>query len=338
MRFRSRPLHPDDLNECLDILSRRSGYQELLSRPRTRDAVHAGLRNLLTSAAATARAVDSPDLPEGQRIVTWGVTVFVRTGWLEAFLRDPYPHFGAQHLMRCATGLPSDVMLNEDEVASANGRSGLHALTVAAHWDVERVPEPHTLAHLQASVGAYLDAHRGYRLVELVNECRSGPEAGFFIGSGAWSVRSRYDRFYARTGTTPPDAAAPILVGRTKQEAEEMPNASAVTATLFVWREPRYGFSRDQQALLLMASEYASDRELGARLGLKHDALRRRWNRIFKRVEARQLADDPIFPPATDTSGKRARLLRRLMNEPHELRPYQRTGRLRARERRPHER
>jgi hypothetical protein len=55
-------------------------------------------------------------------------------------------------------------------------------------------------------------------------------------------------------------------------------------------------------------------------------------------VEARQLADDPIFPPATDTSGKRARLLRRLMNEPHELRPYQRTGRLRAHERRSHER
>src|SRR5262249_28931481 len=147
-------------------------------------------------------------------------------------------------------------------------------------------------------------------------------EAEAFISSGSWLKRSDYECFYKRQAAGPP-AERPILVGITKQEAEEVGRMACVNATLFIWREPRYCFSLEQQRLILLAREHPADKDLAAILGISPDALGRRWDRIFKRVQALQPADDPIFEPDFGSSGKRARLLQRLEKEFHELRPHE---------------
>src|SRR5206468_307093 len=141
----------------------------------------------------------------------------------------------------------------------------------------------------QWCVRCFHEAHKGYRLIELVNECLTALEAEGFLFSGSWRIRSDYHSFYARERVPEPAASEhPILVGLTKQEAEEPGRTGAATAPLFVWREPKYCFTPEQQKLLLLAREHRGDKELAIILEITPDALGRRWDRIFKRVQALQ--------------------------------------------------
>lgn len=321
MRFRIRSIQPGDVHECFRLMCERPFYTELYADREKAAIAMRAWRLLLARDAINGILAETPDVPAGQRIVTFGISAFVRKDWLRAYFRDPFPLVGSFIVDRCSATVDEEIILSNREVRHANSGSGLHSIALCYGWS-RQIPPEHVFEFRQWSIRCYLEAHKGYRLAEIVNECVSKIEAEAFISSGSWIKRSNYESFYRRQAGDPPPER-PVLVGLTKQEAEETGRMGAATAGLFIWREPRYCFSPEQQKLILLAREHPADKDLAVILGITPDALGRRWDRIFKRVEALQPGDDPIFSPDFGPSGKRARLLQRLEKEFHELRPHE---------------
>jgi hypothetical protein len=288
--------------------------------PRSPDAhpaeiqvIHAW-RQLLARWAVIGRIVESPQLPADQNIIVGGLSAFVRPSWVEAYLRAPFPHAGQVIIDACAAGATDAILLTDAEVAAANSTDGLFSIVLGHVWRMDRVPEAAMADALTRSVRSFNESHDGYRLALILSEGVGEAERQMFIGSGAWQQLHVFDG-----GNT---AEPPVLVGMSRQEAASMHRSASSTAPLFVVREPRYGFDAGQRQLLLEAMERVGDKELADALGVGPHALRRRWQRIFRRIEALQPPDDPILPPGLDTSGKRTRVLLRIANEMHELRPH----------------
>ena len=231
-------------------------------------------------------------------------------------LRAPTPFLGESVALGAIGTSAAPALLSAREIAEANAGMGLHAVTIALGWTPARIPQEYQMPFRQWGLRSFREAHDGYKLRQIVSECFRGAEEDIFLGAGAWTLRRRFE------------AAddVPIVVTRTKEEAEAVFRTSQMTSDLFVWRSPRYGFSREQQRFLLLAMELPTDRELAAALAITDHAIGRRWSRIFKRVEILQPKEDPIFPQECSVAGRRSRLLSRLTSEMHELRPFRRAA------------
>jgi hypothetical protein len=318
MRFRTRSILPGDVAECVGLLLQRPGLAERYPTIADRRFLADRLYALVQHPAVTTGLAETPDFPPGERMLTFGLSAFVRPAWLHAFLAEPRPLPYVLH--DCLGPAVGTILLDDDEVAQANSSQGLHAVTLCYGWDVDRVPPAHVFSFRQAGLQCFLECHEGYRLASMLSECLQGRECDIFLSSGAWRPRSDYAAYYARRGESPD--VPRLLIGLTKREAESIVLTAAVTANLFVWRQPHYCFTPGQQAQLRLAMTHASDREMAETLGVTEHSIGRRWIRIFRRVEALQPADAPIFPPDCEPNTKRARLIQRLAREMHELRPH----------------
>lgn len=314
MRLRSGPLVSGDLEQALALMWRRVP-RPVASALTPQDVVRAW-RPLLSRLAVTSRVVASPDLPPHANIVTVGVSAFVDEQWLHEYLRDPFPHPGRFIIESCAAGHADRYLLSDQQVAEANSNGGLHALTLGVGWAPERLTADAAFEGHHRSVRAFIEAHDGYRLAQMVGECIGHDECCVFLGTGSWEPWHVFSH-------EPEASATPhVLVGMTQRDAHQLRRASAATAPLFIVRAPRYCFDARQQALLLHALDYVCDKDLAQVLGIGAHALRRRWRRIFRRIEALQPPDDPVIPTGVDSAGKRARVLLRMREEMYELRPH----------------
>lgn len=296
----------------MELVCRRPGLGRRYGLASSRRALLQVWEQLLVDSMATSRLVEMPERPVGARICTFGISAFVRPAVLTHFFQTPQPFLGEWLILgHRDTGM---MFMTDNEVASANAHDGLLAVTVALGWASDGIPAEDLPAFRQWGIRSFSEAHSGFRLRELVSECFSGPEAAIFLGSGAWTVRHTFGD----------DQDLPMIIGRTREEALQACRTSQVTSDLFVWRTPRYGFSRDQQNFLLQALDFPTDRELAEALHVSEHAVARRWTRIFRRVEHLQSSSDPVFTASAPQGGRRARLLSRLVNEMHELRPHTR--------------
>ena len=315
MRLRSRSITPADIRDGFALMACRV--------PWTGDA--ASVMNawtaLVVRKAIASRLVENLDGPEGAQLVSFGLNAFVRLEWLQRYTADPFPHPGRHVLESCAQGRVDEYLLSDGEVAAANSGQGLHSLTLGVGFDPALALGSESTAGRYAAIRSFGESLEGFNLASIWSECFEGVECDVFLGSGAWQVRDDYARFYTRSGRSRP-APAPVLVGRTADEARDLARTATLTSPLFVRHRPRYCFTPEQQDLLLRALDDVNDVQLVRALGIGPHALRRRWQRIFRRVEALQPADDPILPKGAHVAGKRARLLLRVRGEMHELRPH----------------
>ncbi len=314
MHFRSRTPEPGDLGQIFEAMWRRIPRRP--DEPLSAEAVIDRWKALLPRWAITGRLVESPDLNPDANLLVAGLSAFVHESWIREYLRAPFPHPGRHIIEACAAGNPDDILLTDRQVAEANSGGGLHSVTLGLMWRLDRVP-PAFLAEAQYwAVRSFFDAHAGYRLALILSESIGEKEHEMFLGSGAWQP--------LHTFTEGSSVEPPVLVGMARDEAGQPQRSASITAPLFIVREPRYCFEPGQQELLRHALNHVSDKDLAGALGIGPHALRRRWQRIFRRVQALQPPDDPVIPTGLDSAGKRARVLLRLSTEMHELRPHTR--------------
>ena len=85
MLFRTRQVTADDLDECMAIVRQRPGLDRRYADEQLRKTLLQQWRRLLVQDLSANRIVESPDMPAGHRIVTFGISVFVRPDALDAY-------------------------------------------------------------------------------------------------------------------------------------------------------------------------------------------------------------------------------------------------------------
>jgi hypothetical protein len=309
-----RSLTYQDLGEVFRLAEDRPGFGSRLKMIASRSAHIKLWSDVLRRKAVLGGLAELAAPIEDGRVLVFGLVGFVRRNWARNFLERPFPFVGLYILERLLAGT-DDILLNDTEVRDANSSDGLHAVVMLSGWKFHTGRPSFELK--VASMEAFLHTCRGFRLKEFISEVSDGPEAEFALSNHAWRERKRFQDPY-------PCAASPgiVIIGINSSEVREPQRETSVLASLFVWREILFGFTPDQQALLLLAMEQLPDREIAQRLGVGADAIGRRLDRIYRRVAARQHTLNQVFPEGVDNSLKRRLLIDYLNRNFHELRPH----------------
>lgn len=319
--LRWRPMEPADVDECVNIVSAHP-----VIGPRYGadiDDLRCAWSRLLGSAAMIGAVFEQLDQKRA-RIVAIGVGIFVRDEFIREIKTPPLLWFGPE-LARRVMG-PDSPVLTDTEVRDANSGDGLNALVWEAIEALEFAPRS-DLFHLM--IDNYVEAHRGFLFKELITSQKASAEQlqwAVEAGGLFWNpALQRYEK--APPGPVEIVAVRPNLVGITRDLA--WPGSQV--STLFDYRPPRFGFSRGEQQLLLMALSRSSgtDQELAGVLHLAVPTVKKTWGSIYRRVTA---CDQELIPDSANADSgtnergreKRRRLLAHLREHPEELRLHSR--------------
>src|SRR5262249_969207 len=154
--FRSRSVRDGDVDECVRLLCKRPTYAERYPDRRTRSRIAEAWKRLLKRNAVTSRLIETPALPAGERIVTFGLSAFVRKDAADGYLRKPFPFGGPWIVEQSTLGCGTDVLLTDSQLAQANSHEGLHAVTIALGWAPDRVPSQRMFMFRQMCVACYV--------------------------------------------------------------------------------------------------------------------------------------------------------------------------------------
>lgn len=317
--LRWRPMQPADVDPCVEIVA----AHPVIGPRYGADIEHLGRawRHLLGSAAINSAVFERLDRKRA-RIVGIGFAVFVRDAFIREIKTPPLVWIGPE-LARRVTGRDSPV-LTDDEVRDANSGAGLSEVV----WAGTGIPEfEQTRDFYHLMVGAYVEAHRGFLLNELISAQAESVEqllGGVEAGGLYWNPAHRnYEK-------APPEPAGifvarPHLVGITREL--ELARRGSWVSTLFDYRPPRFGFSRGEQQLLQTAltSFRGTDQELAGALHLSVPTVKKMWCSIYRRVgdcDPELVPDSALAESGTHERGreKRRSLLAYVRERPEELR------------------
>ncbi len=317
--LRWRPMQPADVDQCAAIVA---------AHPVIGPRYGADIEDLgrawhrLLGAAAINSAVFERLDRKRPEIVGLGFAVFVRDQFVREIKTPPLVWIGPE-LTRRVTGGDSPV-LTDDEVRDANSGTGLSEIV----WAGTAIPEfEQTRDFYHLLVGAYVEAHRGFLLNELISAQAESVEqllGGVEAGGLYWNPARRN---YEKAPPEPPGifVARPHLVGITREI--ELARRGSWVSTLFDYRPPRFGFSRGEQQLLLTAltSFHGTDQELAGALHLSVPTVKKMWGSIYRRVadcDPELVPDSMLAESGTRERGreKRRSLLAYLREHSEELR------------------
>ena len=283
------------------------------------------LRQLIGEEILQGVAVDyvrdgDPEL----ELAAFGLSAFIPKSCADAYFAAPAPHFAFTLLARALQG--ERVFLTYDEIADANDAQGL---TLFPMFWLQRTSDPaDPEAHILLGLGekTFWERHRGYRLDRILKEVPA-VLAEAFIGGGF----KEQCRFGAGTPLGAfPDCALQedsIMFSVTRAEVEAHWPPSVV-GQLFACQEPRCGFTRAEQQVLIRAADGLTDAKIAASLGISPAAVALRWRSIYGRIEGCVRALLPL--EGEETNGARGQEKRRtvvafISEHPEELRPFART-------------
>ena len=257
-------------------------------------------------------------------IVAFGLSAFIRDRHVEAYHASPAPCFELTLIARALKGEP--VFLTGGEIAENAAGQGLTLFPMIwlQQTNDPADPEAHILFGLREKT--FWERHRGYRLARIIKEVPAEMEKPFL--DGGFRVNCR---FSAGTPLEPfPGVALEhdtimFTVTRAEVEAQWPPS---VVGQLFAFQEPRCGFSRAEQQVLIRAADGLTDAKIAESLGISPTAVSLRWRSIYGRIEESVRALLPL--EGEETNGARGQEKRRTViafvkEHPEELRPFSRS-------------
>lgn len=321
MHLRRRPMQPADVSECVDIVA-----ADPVMGPRYGAQVEE-LGNtwldLLGSAAMTTAVFEQPQ-QKRKKIVGFGINVFVSDEFIHQIKTPPLRWCGPE-LAKRGTG-PGSPILSDTQVRDANSGEGLNALV----WESLATPEiGHRPEVYHVLLGAFIEAHRGFFLKELITlQSGSADRMQFTVDAGGFywcPVRRIYET--AQPWAAESVVARPYIVGITRELAFVRPGSWV--GTVFDYRPPGFGLSRGEQQLVLtaLASYGGTDQELAAVLHLSVPTVKKMWGSVYRRVNAcdpELIPDSTLAESGTNDRGreKKRSLLAHVREHPEELRLY----------------
>jgi hypothetical protein len=257
------------------------------------------------------------------KLVGAGVAVFVSDEFMRAVKKPPLLWLGPELVRRTMRG--ESPLLSNRELREANARGKLNLVV----W--QRAIRPEDLRRPEVSlavISTFLEAHRGFRIKEMLAPAESGEMLLAQRNAGAMYVNPK-DGLYGEVPEVRVDEifAEPRMNGLTHDLAQK--RLGSWVGSLFVCPPPRFCFSKSEQRLLASAMNGGSAEELAGELKISVSAVKKTWCSIYRRVAERA----PELAPGHSRNGsqvsergkeKKKRLMAYLREHPEELRPISR--------------
>lgn len=326
MSIRYRPMRPQDVRECVEIVAAHP-----IAGPRYGNAIanlDLAWRRLLERDGFCAATVFEESGAGALQLLGVGVSVFVSDSFLRELKTPPHFWLGPELAKRVA-GEEWPVLLPK-RIREANSHDGLNLVI----WQATVRPQDlHRMEIWNAFMAAGVQHHRGYLLKELLVAQAESVEhllglrhTGGFFWNG---TEGRYCDL--PPGDVSGIVRTPHVLGITREMAVDRPleSITSVIGSLFLHQSPQFGFSPSEQRLLLAALNGGTDRELSAELDVSLSTVKKTWRHIYDRVAACA----PKLIPANASveegesergKGKKQRLIAHLNHHPEELRPVSR--------------
>lgn len=316
MAVRHRPMRPDDVRECVEIVR---------AHPVLGPRCGIGITDLgavwlgLLGRAAFRAVVFEDDKNSRVRTIGVGVSVFVSDEFLLELKTPPFFWVDPELIKRVNRG--DSPLLSDKQMRQANADGGLNLVTWAGalHADYLQSVDANT-----AMFAAFVVEHRGFLLKEVVAQGRSVEAMeGAIRSGGLYFSPDRHCYVDSLDKPLHEVLAEPHLVGLTRELA--MARFGTWIGSLFAYRQPQFGFRPSEQRLLLAALLGGTDKDLAEALGISLSAVKKTWSSIYERVAARNSGLIPDQLPAESTwergKEKKQRLLAYVREHPEELRP-----------------
>jgi DNA-binding CsgD family transcriptional regulator len=252
-------------------------------------------------------------LPTGDapsdRIIGLLLTVFVAEAFVEECLSSQVP-FVANRLVQWLDEGKAP-FASPDQMARANGGDGNDLLIV--EWAVDLELSLVNFNRVKRRIlDEYVLRHSGWKVRRLIAEaCYRDQQIGLQrVGFGALNSYSQW-KVPVASMTHP---LRPILMGMERRDTRAITDTTILR--LFDWSPPKCGFTFDQMEVLELLCEGLDDIQIKHRLTLSSEALRKRWSRIYEKIEH-------AYPGALNKPAMELRRLARefVVDHLYEIRP-----------------
>jgi len=327
VQTRLRALGPDDVKTFVSWLKRDTDALEH-SNPLHME----GIARLVKATTLRGMVIEYRlNQAEPWTIGAMGGSVFLVDEVANDLERKPMP-WAFPRLLAAEIKQPGSALLPVAQVAQRNRAGGLDLLLhyMQGSWDFT---DPIWRAVATRAHDGFIGDHRGYRLRRAFQEgVIRKPDiyettgyrrlAAFDMAeSGAHGAKRK----------KPAEAKGRALYFADSAYVQSLAPGTSI-CKMFHHREPKCGFTRTAQAILVAAGRGLTDEAIMAELELSRDTVRRAWRHVFERI-------DEIVPHVlahvNEGAGrrrgkeKRRPVLAYLAEHPEELRPYEepKTGR-----------
>jgi hypothetical protein len=326
MKLRHRPMQPEDIPECVDVLAKHAVIGPRYG-PTIGDLAEAW-RRLLDSEASFS-AVFHAGEDERAPICLFGLGVAVHDDFVREMKKLPPFWVGPELTRRVIKG--ESPVLTDKQLREANSRDGLNLLI----WEGCAMPGYEAHSELpRYMMAALIEVHQGYLWKEIIGAHPESPDRlRHTLNTGGFLWDPIVGCYMATLNKDNDEiVSTPHIVGVTRElERSRRGNWSGSwVGALFDYHAPILGFNRSEQRLLSCALSGATDEQLARMLEASLPTVKKMWVSIYSRVEKRlpALIPDPLRTDTrTGSRGKEKRrgLLAYLREHSEELRPVSRT-------------
>jgi hypothetical protein len=283
-------------------------------------------RDLLVNGAMKLFLVEDRAKPVRSRVVSFNTIVFVSDKFCSEARSTLHPFLGLQLIGQYLSR--QSPVLNREQIALANAGGGLNVVMCFEGWNHDGMSPEQVLATREKQVDASRLGLGGYRIKEFLAAPIGAFALQWMLDAGARLRCDFFDHFQKDDLGEPEDSQRrPYVVGLTKKEALDHPGS--YLASLFVYTEPRFQFSRSQRTLLEHALLGETCEAIATSLSLSPWTVKKRWRAIYDRIAE---IDANLLPPSiaygahalSRGAERRRQLLNYLRQHVEELRPFKR--------------
>ena len=317
MNLSHRPTELEDLRPCARLLQGADLYDE-----QTLSRLPEIWSKLLINGCAVSEVVQDEDRPLDERIVAFGMTVFVTDAFVQRTKACYSPSISCQ-VFKSASDRDTPI-LSRTAIRIANSGEGLNVLVLANGFAKLFWEDTEGLSILQQSMASFVAAHMGFNIKEHLMECYDAHFADINTAVGFRIRSDPYSMLNSPSRSPIPSNRLAYLIGLTREEALTTPGCRAVP--MFLYTKPRFFFRPGEQELLARALMGGTNEEIADSLSISLSAVKKRWEAIYARVES---ANSELFWPVksrkfvepTRGAQKKDVLLSYLRRHSEELRP-----------------
>jgi len=258
-------------------------------------------------------------LPAGERIQSWGATLVMPDGWLDAFA--PQGRLDSVRAARACRDI-YDALLDgslqlpsERDIARSNAGDGVVFFAVQYRQRIHDMSDPYALRVLHTAHEAFRFVHSGYRVRAYFQQA--------LLSDQPWICGAGLRRYTDPLPDSAPERQT-VLYGTTREDAAAMMPGSTLRH-IFEHQPPRFRFSAAQRRLLALALHDESDEHLMQRLDVSVHGLKKLWRGIYERIDD---VEPEFFGEAAGADDgkrgpeKRRQVLAHVRQRPEELRPW----------------
>jgi len=317
MTFTSRPTQPKDLRECLPLA------KDLSFFPKSEHAqLLAFWTDLLKGRMMDSAVVEDRSKPEGQRILAFGMHLYVTDAFVQE-LRATLPPPGSRQLFKLWQK-DRKVVLNRKEIARHNSGEGLNLFI--NHYGWKDLPAPEAILLNGSLIQSFFPLVLGYRIKEYFVETCYPVDTEILMKNNSFNRIRRNYREEARSDETTEGAVRmETLIGTHRDECDTA-NGLFGFALLFHPNQPRFQFSLGEKDVLEQGLLSKTDEEIAQILGISLWTIKKRWQWAYEKVEKidPQVLTAPNsgdFPEENQKAKRRRHLLDYLRQHLEEIRP-----------------